>query len=220
MKISVGDLCKYGPFLEALSEGALIPFCGAAISNQCPTHIPLAWDLKNSIFESLCKGNETLNQICKSFSSTGLGGWSLSQLPLEFVLEATYAEGMRNFDLILAFMQEAEESWTHKTIKSMSELGVWSEVLTTNFDSCLEKAGLDSPIEVNHLHGSIDNPQSLVLTIERIGIGLPNQLEERLRKLHRSKNILFIGYSGYDADVLDVLESVGGKPVYWLCINY
>lgn len=218
-KISVQNLCKYGPFVEALGEGTLIPFCGAGLSSQCPSHIPLAWDLKRSIFGSLCKGNEILNQICKSFSSTSLGGWSLSQLPLEFLLEASYAEGMRNFDRILAFMREAKPSWTHKTIKSILELGVWSEILTTNFDSCFEKSAPDNYRKVIHLHGSIENPKSLVLTIERIGMGLPHQLAEHLRKLHRSKNMFFIGYSGYDADVLDVLESIDGKPVYWLCMD-
>ncbi|OHB60756.1 MAG: hypothetical protein A2Z38_07475 [Planctomycetes bacterium RBG_19FT_COMBO_48_8] len=116
VKIPVGKLCKYEPFVEALAEGALIPFCGAGLSNQCPTHIPLAWDLKKSIFESLCKGNQILHQICKNFSSTRLGEWSLSQLPLEFILEASYAEGMRNFDVILDFMREAEENWTHNDL--------------------------------------------------------------------------------------------------------
>lgn len=97
------------------------------------------------------------------------------------------------------------------------EFGTWSEVLTTNFDLCFEKVLRNISGKVTHLHGSMEIPGSLVLTIQSMGRGLPLHSAQLIRKLHESKNLLFIGYSGFDADILDALQSVDGAPVYWLC---
>jgi tetratricopeptide (TPR) repeat protein len=166
---------------------------------------------------SYCKDNEVLGQIFKKFSSASSGEWNFTQLPLEFMLEASYAEGMRDFVRVLTFMRDSEPAWIHKTIMDLCQLGMWSEVLTTNFDICLEKTVPIISGKVTHLHGSMENPGSLVLTIQSIGSGLPLHIVQIIRKVHQSKNLLFIGYSGYDADILDVLQSVDGKPVFWLC---
>lgn len=103
----VSKISECVPFVEALKKGTLVPFCGAGLSYQCPSHIPLAWDLKKSIFMSYCKGSEILDKIFMKFSSASSREWSFSQLPLEFMLEGSYAEGIRDFDRVLAFMRDA-----------------------------------------------------------------------------------------------------------------
>lgn len=219
IKVKTSDIRKQELFIAALQDGTLVPFCGAGMSILCPTHLPLAWDLKKNILHNYCSGDDTLEHVFMSFSSITDSDWNLARLPLEYMLEASYAEGLRDFESIMSFMGTSEPNWLHQTIADLSNKGICNEIITTNFDICIEKSCSSIANSVIHLHGSISDPNSLILTIGGIGRGLPNHIADSLRELHRNKILLFLGYSGYDSDILDVLESVNGKPIYWLSLD-
>ena len=217
--LDVSKLPKYKAFIRALHKPSLIPFCGAGISLECPTHLPVAWELKECIFKSYCQANPDLIEIYRSYGSADSSTWSLSQLPLEYMLEASFAESRIQFDTLLSFMQFVTPNQFHHTLSSLGEMGIFRKILTTNFDHCIERASENSLHNVEHLHGSVGDHDSLVVTIERMGKGLPLQHSDSIKRLHKKYNLLFLGYSGNDPDIMEILLATKGKPVFWLCVD-
>lgn len=104
-------------------------------------------------------------------------------------------------------------------------------VITTNFDMMIEQA-LDAgaiPYDRGTLgcsskdailfkiHGSIDNPASLALTIDQVGAGLGPERTRSLHKVIRGRVVLVLGYSGNDQ--LDILPALRAGPydrIVWL----
>lgn len=210
----ISRLSQCKAFTRALQRRELVPFCGAGISFECPTHLPLAWQLKECIFRNYCQANPDLLEIYRSYGAADSATWSLSQLPLEYMLDASYAEGMIQFDELMSFMRFVAPNQFHQTISSLGEMGVFKKILTTNFDLCIEKASGISPHYVEHLHGSVEEHDSLVVTIERIGQGLPSKHSDSLKRIHNENNLLFIGYSGNDPDIMEILLATHGKPIF------
>lgn len=85
--------------------------------------------------------------------------------------------------------------------------------LTLNFDTLLESAGAN---DVEHLHGRVDDPASLVTTISQYQLGLPAETQHRLRHLLTGRNLLVAGYSGRDRDVLPLLTACRPASITWL----
>lgn len=85
--------------------------------------------------------------------------------------------------------------------------------LTLNFDTLLELAGAN---EVIHLHGSVDDPDTLVTTISQYQSGLPSPTQDKLRRALHRKRLLVAGYSGRDRDVLPLITMFQPESITWL----
>jgi len=108
-------------------------------------------------------------------------------------------------------------------------------LITTNYDLCLDelfKRSHDPKIlkvitendidkdDINHkkvyfkIHGSADNPSSLVFTLTHESI-LPKWKREVLYKILNEKVLIIIGYSGADFEICPVVEQIPLKQIVW-----
>jgi hypothetical protein len=67
--------------------------------------------------------------------------------------------------------------------------------------------------DVLHLHGDWRHPSSVVALISQYVIGLKQRVQDRLRDLVRQREVLVVGYSGRDRDVMPYLAEA--RHVRW-----
>jgi hypothetical protein len=125
----------------------------------------------------------------------------------------------------------------HAGLAELAARGRLAAIITTNFDRLIEaalthrnqafhvfhdhaafdalatraEAGPVEPLPVLKIHGSIEDPASLVDTLKQRVVGRPKSLRRVLNVLLRQHPWLFLGYSGadfdYDRNYLGVLDS-------------
>lgn len=90
------------------------------------------------------------------------------------------------------------------------------DIFTTNFDCLIERAASEQ-IDVKHIHGSIDDPNSMFVTIRRVGRGLEEEIGNHFASsLISSDTLLVLGYSGNDNDVMHVISNHAPSQIVWL----
>lgn len=91
-------------------------------------------------------------------------------------------------------------------------------VLTTNFDTLIERAGgfRSTPPSILHLHGSLKDKASLVVRILQIGKAGIGPVYSNAIKALNGKTLFVMGYSGSDIDILRMLEKSECLRILWL----
>lgn len=201
---------------------------GAGASVNAPTHLPLGEPLTWDALERFCL-TSTVERIQAVHTVFGLTRGKDPLPPrLEVVLETAIGSAPDEvFDLLQPLIDAAPNLVHHLAAYVASQGG---EVVTTNFDECVERAGGPSsnPRSVLHVHGVLRKRADLPTlgaffnTIER---GLPEQTARELdAALSRSSRVVFIGYSASDYfDVRPYLAALAvrgvdltGCEVVWL----
>lgn len=88
---------------------------------------------------------------------------------------------------------------------------------TLNMDTLIEDAA--PGIRVVHLHGVWNRPRSIRTTVTHYSKGLSSRLRARFGRAIRGKNVLVIGYSGRDTDVIPVFDDYPPKNITWVGPN-
>lgn len=133
----------------------------------------------------------------------------------------------------IAAIDEAISGGRHKRLHDFCAqiIGVGGAVVTTNFDTLIE-AALEARGTSFHrcvyrcrerdsvlfkIHGSIDDPQSLIVTMDHVGAGLRRDRTETLEALLRDRLALVIGYSGNDQlDIVPALRGCAYDRLVWI----
>lgn len=87
-----------------------------------------------------------------------------------------------------------------------------AELITVNMDTLIEAAGGS----VWHLHGRWDDPESVVTTVRQYADGLSPKVQGELLETLRERNVLVLGYSGRDTDVMPLLMRSTSAQLHWL----
>jgi tetratricopeptide (TPR) repeat protein len=69
---------------------------------------------------------------------------------------------------------------------------------------------------VAKIHGSADQPKSIVATMERIMSGLPWGTCRTIAPILNSETVVFVGWSDADIDLTPLLKVPNPTPTYWL----
>lgn len=88
----------------------------------------------------------------------------------------------------------------------------YRRIFTTNFEMCLESAGANN---VLHLHGHIGEPSSLQNRLFRLGKTAAREYETFVTALSDGE-LLVIGYSMRDQDILEAIETGNPRRIYFL----
>ncbi|MGH2911748.1 MAG: SIR2 family protein [Solirubrobacteraceae bacterium] len=85
------------------------------------------------------------------------------------------------------------------------------DVVTTNQDLLIEAAARQQGVrsDVLHLHGDWRHPGSVVALISQYVVGLKRRIRDRLLEIVRGREVLVLGYSGRDRDVMPYLAEAG-----------
>lgn len=211
-----------------LMAGHVAVFCGAGISID--SGLPSADDLRAALLELLPASEREVDWL-RHYG-----------MPFEEFLEAIHNHVA--LGPIRDLFAEGEPSAGHRFVADLASLGYLQTIATTNFDELIEKALRDGrvpyrvawrpedltvaardegSVSVVKLHGTVSDPDSLALVLERVaGRRHVPAREEAIRTLfaHGShKAVLVLGYSCSDQfDITPAIESLGGslKCVYFV----
>ncbi|MBF0536930.1 MAG: SIR2 family protein [Nitrospirae bacterium] len=86
-------------------------------------------------------------------------------------------------------------------------------ILTTNQDMLIEQAAGCNIQDFFKIHGSIDDPNSLRVTLDRVS-SLPDEVSCKLTEMTKDRLIIVIGYSFSDYDLLDFFKSCRERIIY------
>lgn len=114
----ISELC------DSIKKGELVVFFGAGISKN--SGLPLAQDLETHILKNFGVPIEDINQIIES----------------NFPFEAFIGDILVNTDIspILNIFEKGEPNINHILIARLAKIGLLKVIVTTNFDTLLEKA--------------------------------------------------------------------------------
>jgi len=184
---------------------------GAGISFSPPASLPSGDALAHVAWEWMLGSQDDLSETLRERSFAALQGDSRYQsgLRLEQLMEVLRA--VVSAPALYApyeLLRDASPNFVHE---QLAHLDV--PVVTVNIDELLESAGCAI---VEHLHGRISDPASIVTTISQYSSGLGRESVARLEAVMADQRVLVVGYSGRDRDVLPAVVDAKPKRVTWI----
>jgi len=216
--------------VNATAESVII-FCGSGVSAVAPSLVPSWYQLNASALDEL--RNLALAQVLSSSSVhaavTSLNPTDVPLVTFSQVLSDAFAG--RHWLGILTALDCDTTNAVHQSLTSLIRNGVCSALVTTNFDTLLERAcreaGVDVPAVVPgeasssvtdgtqpaiyKIHGSVQRPESMIdlLLDKRRGLGA--DIRRHLAAACRDRHLVVLGFSGddlaMDADYLGLQAS-------------
>ena len=222
--------------IESMNDHRLILFAGSAISKFLPTNFPPGGTIANAVKHELqsldCRQRyDNQNYLERIWGDVSFEG--LLDLP---------DDKKKVLQLIYRLLgSNCQPNSIHFFIAELLDKNKISAIITPNYDIAIEKAyedhtnGRKLPIIYQQkeksnvynlpslllfkIHGSIDAPpKEIIYSLSQEGQELPSWKKELLKKLLIGKDILFLGYSGYDFDICPWLFREADIPInkiYW-----
>jgi tetratricopeptide (TPR) repeat protein len=216
--------------LTAARNGRLVVFVGAGASMGPPTNLPSWRDVNRIVVRSLASTASLAvgSAAATSAADLILARHEKEKLPPEYQAQLL-AEFLyhRYFD-VLRYIDSDLPNDTHLSIAWLARLGCVRAVITTNFDRVLEAAFVaanvplerhfqpehfkalaadlgrferrDGACQLLKLHGSVDDPKTLIDTLAQRKKGLGPDVLSCVHHLIRSQHWLFLGFSGLDLE--------------------
>lgn len=200
---------------EAIRNKKLVVVVGAGISKDSPSNLPSWWDYNILLLEQIgLRGAKAVNKkesllniqdIISSISVTSISG-----------LFYNYVAG-NSYLPLLSLLDSAEPNIHHYMLADLYKKEVLQGIITTNFDTLIEKAfskknipcsvikepnGFyktnDDNCKIYKIHGSADNTDFAIDTIYQKIQGFTEEQKHIMQNLFENNHILFLGFSGED----------------------
>lgn len=217
------DISLLNDFFKKLEigPGDLAFFCGAGISRD--SNLPTAFDLKHEILRVLNVNDVNAKKVL------------YSNVPFESFME-TLAQTLR-LEEVLSIFIDAEPNNNHLILAEAVQRGISSLIVTTNFDTCIEKAFHSLGLKLSEdfqvlrqesefkeldkleeqaratiikVHGSVDVPNSIRTTLA--SVSQKENSDDRRRVIeHTFLTGLhkFVIVLGYScSDIFDIVPSI------------
>lgn len=199
------------PYPLHFAEVAVL--CGAGISAERPSSLPTGGDLALQVFD-LTTGGKTgpfaAGPIARLRRQIRTGA-----LRLEVICDLLTRE-IDPLTVVSPFgqLRGALPNRLHVALTLLAP----AALITTNQDLLLERAGevLGLTNQVVHLHGRCDRPRSIVTTVAGYLHGFTPHKERLLARLLEGRDVLVLGYSGRDLDVMTSLLKANPRRVLWI----
>ncbi len=201
-------------------------FVGAGISSNPPSSLPLAKDVKLALLESLCKSTpKTCIDQFYDKNKKEIEGL-LENILMESIFEIIMRRMPNNGKFVTQMIKEVfngkNPNNNHVFLARLIKTGCY--VITTNFDMLIEEAVKRDPAcnfnqlrhKIMHVHGSIDDQESIIITLSQVGQGLTKNIEDKLKNALKNKIVIFIGWSDKDIDITPILFLSEMSQIYWL----
>jgi tetratricopeptide (TPR) repeat protein len=226
--------------LHDISPGPLVLFAGAGLSLWHPASLP-TWREFNEVLlgEAKERGLRALDatseagRILDALTLDDVGMKPLSNALVEVLAGASYFNVLGSLDADIP--NEA-----HRAVARLVRQGVIAAIVTTNFDSLIERALTEEGIAFDcytrsfhyrrenergcaifKIHGSAGQHATLIDTVGQKLRGLPGLVRARLQRIFSRYPVLVLGYSGGDlefaADYL-ALRCIppGADRIWWV----
>jgi SIR2-like domain len=181
---------------------------GAGISRDKPADLPAAEDLAAHVWEALrdSLGRDISDELSKTVSLR-LGTMRMEQI-LE-LLTGPSAIPPRLVVHVYRLVGNAPFNANHLRLGALD-----TKHFTLNMDTLLEEAAPGA--RVIHVHGRWNRPRSIRTTVTHYSRGLSRSLSRKLGRALRDKDVLVIGYSGRDLDVITMFDRYPPRKITWV----
>lgn len=235
-KLKLEDFINY-----ITKDKNLIFFVGSAISIYPPTNLLTGNELNINFFESLTYNDKFLLKYRDEFESIINSDREFGKIPLERTISYINSfypkDSSRILTDYLGYFKYVQPNLIHKVLLKLSDEKKEKIIFTTNFDCAFEnikdqfiqkiiitnkniddfnKKDYKNHIKIIKLHGSIDNIETLILTLERESKGLNPNLQDIMKKILENKSICFIGYGASDFDIFPIFSEINFKKIFCL----
>jgi tetratricopeptide (TPR) repeat protein len=207
---------EWGQIADAIAAGNVTLFCGAGVSAEKPSSLPIASQLVEKI------QSDYLHDFGKDVYASELRPEVLFHL-----ISKHDPEGLlTRLELNLGSLCPNTNHQFAATCLAFS-----NHVVTTNFDLLIESACLTRGVTINRtterlpanvqrvlfkIHGSLDQAESIFYTINHVYRGLGKHRSRTLRALIARRIMLVIGYSGLDQlDIMPAIRKCNPARIYW-----
>lgn len=220
-------------FQNLLYSSDFVLLLGSAISLWQPSNVPTGQSIRDAICEYL-----DFKEVFLSTEKNYLRNLKeiLNKFPFELLMDrCPNRKGVK--DILFDFYKNFNSpNPVHNKIAEMFNNSRVSAIITPNYDVCLENAIVDThPISnfskvslekdiqnrslekiIFKIHGSVDSNEkdSLIFMMQQEG-RLPYWKHFLFRDLIKNKNLLIIGYSGYDFDICPEIPLAMPNKIYW-----
>lgn len=216
--------------LAAARDGRLVAFVGAGLSTLPPTCLPSWWEVNQQVVAALAREVQPVvgRERADGFAAAVARRQQADRFPPEYQAELLAARLGVSYFRVLQCLDSNAPNAAHLRLARLAAAGHLAAVVTTNFDRATEAAfhavgcpllvasrsdEFDAaaaevaevavrggPCRLLKLHGSADDPSTLVDTLAQRKRGLPAGAVACLRLLLRACHWLFLGWSGADLD--------------------
>ncbi|MCD7882752.1 MAG: SIR2 family protein [Lachnospiraceae bacterium] len=201
---------------EAIEKKKLVVVAGAGISKDTPANLPSWWDYNQLLIEMIGKlgaeeigESENLLDVEKAVRTIPVT--SISEFFVNRIAGKSYFP-------LLSLLDGVQPNIHHNMLADLAEKGILKAIITTNFDTLIEKAfinkgilahsftmsseftvdSLQDDFPIFKIHGSADNPLYAIDTVSQKMQGLSEEKRYILKTLFAENHILFMGFSGED----------------------
>jgi hypothetical protein len=199
---------------------------GAGASRGAPANLPAALPLLGGTLRAL-REDETVATIAATANADAQLFTLEHRLPTALVPpEAVYgalherlgAPALRPLDCLRGGAPNAN----HRILAALvAEQPAFVDVVTTNFDDLIERAlheanAATAAARIWHVHGTLDQPDTLVTTMRRVGRKVFDRaLVDRFTRLLDDRVVMFLGYGGTDPDLIPAFGRARPRAVFW-----
>lgn len=227
IRLFVNEIAK---LLAAAQNSRLAVFVGAGVSMGPPTNLPSWRDVNRIVVRALASVAAPVvgERSAAKAAELILARHEVEKLPPEYQAQVLAEFLHKRYFEVLRHLDSDRPNITHLAIAWLARLGCIRAMITTNFDRVLESAftAVDAPLERHFqpehfrtlandlgrfdqrdsacqllkLHGSVDDPGTLIDTLAQRKRGFAAPVMDCVQQLLRSQHWLFLGFSGLDLE--------------------
>lgn len=203
---------------EGIAQRRLVIFCGAGLSMLYPSCLLSWWDFNRVLLEEAKRYGSELLQSSRE-ATDGIAQLTMDKLRVETfsdTIVTTFAGD--SYFPVLDVLEGTTINANHIALAELARRGILRAIVTTNFDTLIERAfrthgvpltvladasdyeqvPFASACTLYKVHGSVSSPASLVDTVSQKLRGIPIHVRSRLSTLFRQHHVLVVGHSGAD----------------------
>lgn len=199
-------------------------FVGAGISIPPPSSLPSANNIIKDVIEALCIEPE-LDIYRRDLPKRSLD----AGMKMEVLFEIIHNHNA-NLNALFSMFKCNEPNLYHYFIARLIEANLVNYVVTTNFDSLIERASRvnlnvmasepDHAMRNNRslfkIHGTVDKPDTIIAVLQQVSRGLSTNKRQLLKETLENTCIV-VGWSDYDIDLTpSFFEAEKGKLIWFL----
>lgn len=226
---------------DVMQKDELVVFVGSGASIAAPSNLPSGVRMRNDIIHELCKRDTLFKEYEKEIIAKDINPEMVYSIIFQSIgrdLFKTYDIcNSKQFNANHLFLAQAAKSGKLSTIvttnfdhlieDAMQYLGLRPQEDYyvykdgNGFKAYLEtrKTNPDKrKIHIIKIHGSIEDQNSMIITMNQTGKGLSEEQANLLDYLLQEKYFLFVGYSGNDVDIYPKLHRSKGKGIWWVVL--
>jgi hypothetical protein len=207
------NLPELPPVADAISAGRLLVFAGSGLSVAPPACLPDWRGFNASLLAPIRASASTLAGL-HSAARDAIDSLQIDNSRVLAFSEFLVGDFAGNDYLpVLQVLDGDKPNAYHRALATLSRAGGLGAIVTTNFDTLIEKAfaqsGQDIAVEgaanrsftvvpLIKIHGSVTDTATLKDTVSQKLRGLPLPLRARIAALYRDHHVLVVGFSGAD----------------------